>query len=657
MQSQTRQWLWWLTAGGSLWLRSGFPTRAIAAASFDDALFMRLAGSLGSGQWLGAYDKLTLVKGAFYPFFILTTFVAGIPFNLAEQALYVGACAIVAHLLGRAGGKWLGLLAFAALAFNPILLNVEMSRVIREAIYISLSLTLVALTVWVALAERPGPDRWHLRALASGFALGVVFAAYWLTREEGLWLLPALATVALVALPAWRRTPALAAGAAMSLLAASIAGGGLIGAVAAANQAYYGRFITSEFKAAEFERGYGALARIQPHSWRRYVVFPQDARRRAYAVSPAAAELKPVFDGPVGSSWRRIGCDQTAIADCPEILSGWFMWALRDAVAQAGHGKSAREAMEFYQLLADEINAACDRGAIACDPPRATLMPPFRWEYLHDTAVGAVKIVKMLIGMGQAGIGSAPSSGPRVMLSTFADTVGPISLLDTHVRYVEGAIAGTQASPELWVRGGGNRPSETIIDMQQPAGPPADPLARHFSVMTDCTGDCELIVGRAGQAEIAIPWARLLPDELISIERIPGGPAAGQNVQLFVVAATERDPGRAGAARRAVLLRIATVIAGFYAWATPVLCGLGGLGLLVSLAMRRALPPNPTLLALTGASLVAVLCRIALLAYLDVTSIPSANILYAAPASGFVILFALGGTILGGQALVLRRRG
>ena len=651
MQSRTRQWLWWLTAGGSLWLRSGFPTRAIAA-SFDDALFLRLAGSLGSGQWLGAYDKLTLVKGAFYPFFILTTFVAGIPFNLAEQALYVGACAIVARLLGRAGGKWLGLLAFAALAFNPILLNAEMSRVIREAIYISLSLTLVALTVWVALAERPGPDRWHLRALASGFALGGVFAAYWLTREEGLWLLPALAMVALVALPAWRRTPGLAAGAAMSLLAASIAGGGLIGAVAAANQAHYGRFITSEFKAAEFERGYGALARIQPDSWRRYVVFPQDARRRAYAVSPAAAELKPVFEGPIGSSWRRIGCDQTGTADCPEILSGWFMWALRDAVAQAGHGKSARDAMEFYQLLADEINAACDRGAIACDPPRATLMPPFRWHYLLDSAGVAVDIGKQLIGMGRGNIGSEPSIGPRAFLLTFADTVGPIRLADTHVRYVLGSIAGTQATPELRVRGLGNQATETSIDMTplaSPAlaGPGADPSAWRFSVMTDCISDCELIVSEAGHAEIFIPWTRLVRGDL------PLGP----DVRLFVTNAGDWNPGSAGAARRAVLLRIATGIAGFYAWATPVLCGLGGLGLVGSLAMRRALPPNPTLLALTGASLVAVLCRIALLAYLDVTSIPSANILYAAPASGFVILFALGGTILGGQALVLRRRG
>ena len=42
--------------------------------------------------------------------------------------------------------------------------------------------------------------------------------------------------------------------------------------------------------------------------------------------------LRPWFEGPRGEIWRRIGCEQTQTADCPEVLSGWFMWILREAI-------------------------------------------------------------------------------------------------------------------------------------------------------------------------------------------------------------------------------------------------------------------------------------------------------------------------------------
>ena len=58
--------------------------------------------------------------------------------------------------------------------------------------------------------------------------------------------------------------------------------------------------------------------------------------------------------------------------------------ALRDAVQQAGHYATAREAERFYKALAQEIDAACDTTQIPCLPPRATLTAPFRWSDLVD---------------------------------------------------------------------------------------------------------------------------------------------------------------------------------------------------------------------------------------------------------------------------------
>jgi hypothetical protein len=57
------------------------------------------------------------------------------------------------------------------------------------------------------------------------------------------------------------------------------------------------------------------------------------------------------------------------------MASGWFMWALRDAVQYTGHCRNGRDAADFYAKLADEVNSACACGELACGPPRATMRP------------------------------------------------------------------------------------------------------------------------------------------------------------------------------------------------------------------------------------------------------------------------------------------
>jgi hypothetical protein len=152
-------------------------------------------------------------------------------------------------------------------------------------------------------------------------------------------------------------------------------------AVNTANLAEYGVFRNNDFRSGPFPEAYGALARIRHDEWKRYVVFPRDARQRAYAASPAARELMPYFEGESMKRWIASsrsypapwGCRDDPAACNDEVLAGWFIWALRDAAAAAGHYRSALAADTFYASLADEINTACDRGVIPCHTPRTSL--------------------------------------------------------------------------------------------------------------------------------------------------------------------------------------------------------------------------------------------------------------------------------------------
>ena len=58
-----------------------------------------------------------------------------------------------------------------------------------------------------------------------------------------------------------------------------------------------------------------------------------------------------------------------------DIGGAWFVWTFREAVAATGAHRSATQAAAFYQRMADEINAACARGALACRSERHSLTP------------------------------------------------------------------------------------------------------------------------------------------------------------------------------------------------------------------------------------------------------------------------------------------
>jgi len=50
----------------SVWIRTAYPLNAVGYAGHDDVLFVRLAGTIGAGDWLGHYDNLTHAKGMVY---------------------------------------------------------------------------------------------------------------------------------------------------------------------------------------------------------------------------------------------------------------------------------------------------------------------------------------------------------------------------------------------------------------------------------------------------------------------------------------------------------------------------------------------------------------------------------------------------------------
>lgn len=371
-----------LVAAAKLVLVSVQPLGAIGYMPHDDTLFLDRAEQLLAGRWLGPYDQFVLAKGPGFPLWIAASHGLGVPLRVGQHLGYLAAVALLVWALRPAvPGRWWPVALFAWLAFNPIGFSGDDTRVLRHDVATVWSVVaFAALTaVWLRPAWPGG------RAAAWCMAGGLAFGMGWLTREDAWWMVPGVALLAgaMAVRAGWTRRWVGVRWATFAVVLPLLAGWAVpVAVVSALNAHHYGWWGTVEFRSREMRAAYGALLRVEPEEWMRFVPVRRETRERIYAASPAFASLRDYFEGPTGEAWARLGEGVTGRpAHEREIHGAAFMWALRDAVERAGHGGSAAEALAFYARLAAEVNGAVEAGVLAGGPPRSGFVPPWRREY------------------------------------------------------------------------------------------------------------------------------------------------------------------------------------------------------------------------------------------------------------------------------------
>lgn len=352
------EWIVIVLAGAArMWLAPR-ELQAIGWATYDDRWFVERAQALLAGEWLGTYDHMTLIKGAGYPLWIAFCNQLRIPLLFMQHLLYALACLAVCRALAPVVRSGLARASmFMVLAFNPMTFAYDIgTRASREGIYPALALFVFAAAVNAVLRLDAAPARRIFHAAVSGFAVAI----FWITREEGVWILPLLAFTALAGRAEWRRVVTMVTVAAAVFWAVH-------GSVMLANALRYGVPAVVEVKERSFLRAYGSLAAVRQRAPQPRVPVPGEVRERVYAISPAFAELRPFLEGPATERWRCEGGD---------LCGAYFFWALRDAVARAGHYRNATAARAFYDRVSAEIERARERGLLDARRPRVSLLPP-----------------------------------------------------------------------------------------------------------------------------------------------------------------------------------------------------------------------------------------------------------------------------------------
>jgi hypothetical protein len=367
----------------SVGLRLNSPPLIQTYSSFDDAMFANQGWMLVTDRWVGPYMFATLTKGPGYPLFIAAVYRLDLPLKLSEHLLHLVAAGVFSLAIARVTRvRTLAIVLYCALALDPSYLGWASSLISRDGYYGSVSLMLVGAVVLV-VAEIPGlVRRGALVALPvltiGGIAVGALASVYYITREERIWLAPTVLLAFVVGIVTWRRQAVRAvplAGA--TLLVVAVAGAmswWTIDQVRDRNETAYGSRLIGDLAEGEGARAYAEWQRIDLGPMLHWVTINTEQRHAAYEVSPAAAELAPHLEG-WGARWMGEGCRPPR--DGCEYPGAFFVWVLREATWQRGHGDTALEAQAFLGQLADEIHAACEDGRLPCAAPGIAAMPPW----------------------------------------------------------------------------------------------------------------------------------------------------------------------------------------------------------------------------------------------------------------------------------------
>ena len=365
----------------------------VGGAPLDDELMFRAANAVTAGEWLGAYDYLTLSKAMFFPLWLALLHALHLPYLVAGAGLWCAASLLAAFAAaplwckkepGRARLYTLGL--FGLLACLPSSWAAYTLRVYRDNIFPALCLFFFAGMAGAALRAvlcPAGKTRLWPWLLAAGAGL----ACGYLDREDaGLFLLPfgaAATLILLVVLARARRWRACAAQLIpYGMLAAAVL------AFCGMNQSRYGVFALSDFSEGPFAAAMGAMMRVDTGNDDPLLSVPADARQKLYAAVP---ELEPL------AYWLEEDPQMRNDFQDPErqdYRAGSFYWAIRRAAQYEGVYDSARTAADYWQSVADAVNAACDDGTLPSRTgKRAATSQPVKLSYVAPTLAETARSV------------------------------------------------------------------------------------------------------------------------------------------------------------------------------------------------------------------------------------------------------------------------
>lgn len=390
------------------------PVSIHTTAVHDDALFWSQAENLISGHWLGLYNQLTLLKGPGFSFFTAINALVGVPITLSIAIMYLFSCLLLAETFNKIMvSKIIVLLVFGLTLFHPALFPVG---IIRDNIISSLVLIFISVLIRIVFLKR---NKYEVLWIVF---YGFLFGLFWITREDSVWIIPGSLFLVLSRLikskKEGRPLKVILAPLAFFVITSII----FINLVSFINLYKYGVFETIEIKGTVFTRVIKDLDGVVAGPSIPFVPVPFAKRELIYKVSPTFLKMKDYFEKD-GLGWTVYGCSFYPQA-CGDYAAGWFLFALRDAIASVGGYDNPAHAIRLYNNISDEIEVACRNKIITCKPNLLPLMPRITITQLENAPKKVFDAIRLSLLQSSVLLTEGDSADPSDRLNSVRSFLG-----------------------------------------------------------------------------------------------------------------------------------------------------------------------------------------------------------------------------------------
>lgn len=589
----------------------------------DDGLFILMGQHLANGEWLGPFSGSTLMKGPGYPIFLAINYYLGLSVSIAHAVFFCFCLGLFSWMISRIfHSPWLGVLLFILTLWYPEFVG---ESILRESIYSGQVFLVLACFLAALFVARDTPGRLRWGSLA-GLALGW----FWLTREEGIWLLPGIALLFLAGIArTWARKKSMRAliipvvSASFVFLCSQLA-------FAAANWLAYGSFVGVDIKESAFQAAYSALQGVQDGDHIPRVAVSRSTREQIYRVSPTFSTLKEYLDQPLGALKSHFdqGCADYSWT-CGELRADMFLWGLRAAAAFEGNFRSPAAEAEFFRKIADEVNAGCRSGQLRCRPSLIPFMPRLSMSQLKQIPATIKRSISwLMLRFPLEGYSPVSPVTPDLLTLNFLN----------YPAYAAPSGRTQYAELEGWYYFRADQwPRISVVDPRGDLAPltlfrrVSPDIEKHFNdsgagrqrftIYTECELNCDLLLEQS-TSQLRVRLAEIVEGK---------HSFAGSYGQFFIDSAIVRNqsylgfPSKLSAEIRAAVYRGYQIV-------MPVALPMGIAAFFAAALLSWTTRSNLTELAISATVWLLLGCRVLLLVLMDVSSSPGLTSNYLSPA-------------------------
>ncbi len=308
---------------------------------YDDRLMMNLFSNLISGNYLGTYDSVTLVKGVVFPFTLALSHLLKISYSVLFTLLYILSCVYFISSLSKiVKSKKVLFLIYVLILFNPISYSSDLfSRLYRN----SLSVTELLLFLGVVIRIISNDKQSILNYVFLGFIVSIMS----LTREDNIWTSFVIVLLIFYKLYKDKRIKTLVIGF-IPFVVLTIN----LNIVSYINYRYYGIYTYNELQKSSFKDTYKKILSIKDSEKIDKVSIPKSTFYSLIDNTETFNLTKEEID----KKYERLS-DSNG-----EIHNGNIIWYLRYWINEKNEFKDGHEEDLYYKNLGAEIDNLFDNG-------------------------------------------------------------------------------------------------------------------------------------------------------------------------------------------------------------------------------------------------------------------------------------------------------